>query len=126
MIYHRVQDAGSRLKKVLLLLFSDVIINMELLSILYNICVWSKLLDYGQIYEGVSQSFQTDCPEQELQMVQLSVTRCSCITILWVGLVSFATIILCVASQVFIVVSIDFIINSVWKLLDTPSYFILS
>jgi len=39
MIYHRVQDAGSRLKKVLLLLFSDVIINMELLSILYNICV---------------------------------------------------------------------------------------
>jgi hypothetical protein len=38
-------------------------------------------------------------------MVQLSTTRCSCITILWVGLVSFAAITLCVASQqVFIVV----------------------
>jgi hypothetical protein len=37
--------------------------------------------------------------------------------------VSFATIILCVASQrVFIIVSIYFFINSVWKLLDTPSY----
>jgi len=35
--------------------------------------------------------------------------------------VSFATITLCVASQqVFVVV--DFIINSVQKLLDTPSY----
>jgi hypothetical protein len=37
--------------------------------------------------------------------------------------VSFAAITLCVASQgVFIVVSIYFIIDSVWKLLDTPSY----
>jgi hypothetical protein len=32
-------------------------------------------------------------------MVQLSATKCSCITILWVGLVSFAAIALCVASQ---------------------------
>jgi hypothetical protein len=37
--------------------------------------------------------------------------------------VSFATITLCVASQrVFIVVSIYFVIDTVWKLLDTPSY----
>jgi len=37
--------------------------------------------------------------------------------------VSFAAITLSVASQrVFIVVSIYFVINSVWKLLDTPSY----
>jgi hypothetical protein len=40
---------------------------------------------------------------------------------LWVSLVSFATITFCVASQqVFSVVV--FIINSVWKLLDTPLY----
>jgi hypothetical protein len=32
-------------------------------------------------------------------MVQFSATRCSCVSILWVSLVSFAAIILCVASQ---------------------------
>jgi hypothetical protein len=54
-------------------------------------------------------------------MVQLSATRCSCIAILWVSLVSFAAITLYVASQrVFIVVY--FVIDSVRKLLDTPSY----
>jgi hypothetical protein len=37
--------------------------------------------------------------------------------------VSVATITLCVASQrVFIVVDVYFVIDSVWKLLDTPSY----
>jgi hypothetical protein len=56
-------------------------------------------------YEGVSKSFWTGHLEQELQMVQLSATRSSCITVLWVSLVSFTAIILCVASQqVFIVV----------------------
>jgi len=54
---------------------------------------------------------------------QLSATRCSCIAILWVSLVSFAAITLCVAFQrVFIVVGIYFFIDSVRKLLDTPSY----
>jgi hypothetical protein len=54
-------------------------------------------------------------------MVQLSATRYHCITILSVSLVSFVAITLCVASQqVFIVISIYFIINSVQKLLDTP------
>jgi hypothetical protein len=53
-------------------------------------------------------------------MVQFSATRCNCIAILWVSLVSFATITLCVTSQrVFIV---NFVIDSVRKLLDTPSY----
>jgi hypothetical protein len=52
-------------------------------------------------------------------------TRCSCIAILWVNLVSFAAITLCVASQwVFIVHVVYFIIDSVRKILDTPSYFI--
>jgi hypothetical protein len=47
-------------------------------------------------------------------------TRCSCIAILWVSLVSFATITLCVASQrVFI---LYFVIDSVRELLCAPTY----
>jgi len=34
------------------------------------------------IYEGVSKSFRTGRLERQLQMVQLSATRCSCIAIL--------------------------------------------
>jgi hypothetical protein len=76
------------------------------------------------MYEDVSKSFQTGRLERELQMVQLSATRCSCIAILWVSPVSFAAITLCVASQrVFIVLLlVYFVIESVRKLLDTPSY----
>jgi hypothetical protein len=56
-------------------------------------------------YEDLSKYFRTGHLERELQVVQLSATRCSCIAILWVSLVSFAAITLCVASQrVFIVV----------------------
>jgi hypothetical protein len=50
------------------------------------------------IYEGVSKNFRTGRLEREVQMVQLSATRCSCIAILWVSLVSFAAITLFVAS----------------------------
>jgi hypothetical protein len=49
------------------------------------------------IYKGVSKSFRTDRLEQVMQMIQLSATRCSCIAILWVSLVSFTARILCVA-----------------------------
>jgi hypothetical protein len=67
------------------------------------------------IYEGVSKSFWTGCLEWELQMVQLSATRCSCIPILWVSLVSFATITLCVASQwAFLVVSFSTQSGTFW------------
>jgi hypothetical protein len=59
-----------------------------------------------KIYKGVSKNFWTGSLVQELQMVQLLATRCSCITISWVSLVSFATIILCVASQQMFVVFI--------------------
>jgi hypothetical protein len=56
-------------------------------------------------YVGVSKSFRTGRLGRELQMVQLSVTRYSFIAILWVNLVSFAAITLCIASQLgFIVV----------------------
>jgi hypothetical protein len=45
-------------------------------------------------------------------MVQLSATRCSCIAILLVSLVNFTAIILYVASQqVFIVVSVYFVMT---------------
>jgi hypothetical protein len=56
-------------------------------------------------------------------MVQLSATRCSCISILWVILVSFAAITLCIASQRVLIV-VYFVIDSVRKLLDTLSYFV--
>jgi hypothetical protein len=55
-------------------------------------------------------------------MVQLPATRCSCIAILWVSLVSFAATILRVASQRVFIVIVYFVIDSVRKLLDTPSY----
>jgi hypothetical protein len=73
--------------------------------------------------EDISKSFRTGHLARELQMVQLSYTRCSRIIILRVSLVSFGTINLCVASlRVVIVVDVYFVIGSVRKLLDTPSY----
>jgi hypothetical protein len=74
------------------------------------------------IYEDVSKSFRTDRLEWELQMVQLSATRCSCIAILWVSLVSFAAVTLCVASQRVFIVVVYFVIDWVRKLLDTRLY----
>jgi hypothetical protein len=73
-------------------------------------------------YEGVSKSFRTGRLEREMQMVELSFTRCSCIAILWDSLVSFAAITLCVVSQQVFVVVVYFVIDSVRKLLDTFSY----
>jgi hypothetical protein len=82
-----------------------------------------KLTVPNKQYEVVSKSFRTGRLERELQIVQLSATRCSCFAILWVSLLSFVTIILYVTSQrMFIVVSLYFIIDSVRKLLDTRSY----
>jgi hypothetical protein len=83
--------------------------------------VGNKVRSYS--HEGVSKSFRTGRLEREMQIVQLSAIRCSCIAILRVSLVSFAAIILCIASQrVFTVVSVYFVIDSVRKLLDTRSY----
>jgi hypothetical protein len=67
------------------------------------------------LYDGIFKSFRTGCLERELQVVQISATRCSCIAILWVSLVS-------VASQgAFIALVIYFVFYSVRKLLDTAS-----
>jgi hypothetical protein len=74
------------------------------------------------VYEGVTKSFRTGSLEQELQMAQLSVTRCSYIAILCVSLVSFATITLYVASQRVFIIVVYFVIDSVRNILDTPSY----
>jgi hypothetical protein len=71
-------------------------------------------------YKDVSKSFRTGRLERELQMVHISATRCSCIAILWVSLIVFAAITLSVASQR-VFVFVYFVIDSVWKLLDTPS-----
>jgi hypothetical protein len=74
-------------------------------------------------YECVSKSFRTGRPERELQMVKFCATRYSFIAILWVSLVSFAAITLCVASQRAIPkVSVYFVVESVRKLLNTTSY----
>jgi uncharacterized membrane protein len=76
------------------------------------------------LYEGVSKSFRTGRLERELQMVQLSAIKCSCFVILLVSLVSFAVITLCVASQRVFIVVVYFVIDSVRKLLDIPSYIV--
>jgi hypothetical protein len=55
-----------------------------------------KSVNIRYVYEGVSESFRTDRLERELQAVQVSAAKCSCIAILWVSLVSFATITPCV------------------------------
>jgi hypothetical protein len=78
---------------------------------------WSPAI----LYECVSKSFRTGRLERELQMVQLSTTKCSCIATLSVSLVGFAAITLCVASQrVFIVVRVNSVIDSVRKLWIQP------
>jgi hypothetical protein len=48
-------------------------------------CSFTKYI----LYEGVSKSYRSGRLERELQMVQFSANRFSCITALWVSLVSF-------------------------------------
>jgi hypothetical protein len=82
----------------------------------------NNLIIFGETYDGVSKSFRTGRLERELQMVQFSATRFSCIAILWVSLVNFAAITLCIASQRVFIVVVYFVIDSVRKVLDAPSY----
>jgi hypothetical protein len=49
---------------------------------------WTPSTWQEWMYEGVSKSFRTDRLERELQMVQLSATRCGFIAVLWISLVS--------------------------------------
>jgi hypothetical protein len=56
-------------------------------------------------------------------MIQHSATRCSCIAILWVSLVSVSAIKLCFGSQrvLIILVVVDYVRDSVRNHLDTLS-----
>jgi hypothetical protein len=71
----------------------------------------TKVAYFSKTYEGVSKSFRTGRLERELQMVQLSASRCILIAILWVSLVSFAAITLCVVSQRVFVFVVNFVIT---------------
>jgi hypothetical protein len=53
-----------------------------MMIIIIIIIIINYLYCLGTEHEGVSNIFQTGCLERELQMVQLSTTRCSCIAIL--------------------------------------------
>jgi hypothetical protein len=80
----------------------------------HEICIGTWRWQNGRVYPKVSGL--AACSEN-------SAPKCSYIAILWVSLVCFAAITLYVASQqVFVVVSVNFVIDSVRKLLDTPSY----
>jgi hypothetical protein len=85
-----------------------------------GVCSFSR----EQEYEGASKSFRTGRLERELQTVHFSPTRRVYVAILWISLVSSVAITLCVVAfqRVFIVVSAYFVIDSVRKLLDTPTY----
>jgi hypothetical protein len=82
----------------------------------------SLLHTHTHTHEGVLKSFRTGRLERELLVVRLFANRCSCIAILWVSLVNFVDIILCVAFQRMFIVVVYFVIDSIRKVLDTPSY----
>jgi hypothetical protein len=81
---------------------------------------WNKEKDI----KGCIPKFPDLPPGARIADVQVSATRYSCFTILWVSLVSFSAITLCVASQRVFIIDVYFVINSVRKLYDTPSYVI--
>jgi hypothetical protein len=43
---------------------------------------YTRVTGQHEIYEGVSKTFRTGHLEREMQLLQLSATRCSCIAIL--------------------------------------------
>jgi hypothetical protein len=84
----------------------------------------SRNLEGGEesFFEGVSKSFRTGCLQWELQMVQISATRVSCIAILCVSLVSFRhNPLCCFSTGVCCCCCCLFRYDSVRKLLDTHS-----
>jgi hypothetical protein len=90
--------------------------------------MWTCSMREGEenFVRGCIQKFPDWPPGARTANGKLSAARRGCIAILWISLVSFAAITLCVASQrVFVVVSVYFVMDSVRKLLDTPSYSVL-
>jgi hypothetical protein len=80
----------------------------------YEKAVLTSIPRRAVVCKGVSRSFRTGRLERELQIVQLSSIRCSCIAILWVSLASFAAITLCVASQRVLFVSLSTQSGNFW------------
>jgi hypothetical protein len=66
------------------------------IRVMFSVVGWLNELIFIRWW---SKSFRTGRLEREPQMVQLSAIICSCIAILWVSLVSFVAITLCVGSQ---------------------------
>jgi len=87
-------------------------------SSLHSCCLYTGLLVLNSslhVSEDISKSFWTGRLDRELQMIQLSATRCNCVAILWVSLMGFAAISLCVASQRAVPnISVYFIIGKFW------------
>jgi hypothetical protein len=72
---------------------------VQRLPCVWRICVFNKISLESKYFVmkepkfiSISKSFRTGRLERELQMIQLSATRSSCISILWVGIVCFAAI----------------------------------
>jgi hypothetical protein len=64
------------------LLYLDTTVFLDFKVLIFDGSTHLRSFPYVGLYEDVSKSFRTGRLEQELQMVQLSATRCSCITIL--------------------------------------------
>jgi len=71
---------------------------------------WSGLCIFVSI-QGYIQKFPDWLPGARTANSMALAASCSCITILWVSLVSFATITLCVASQQVFIVVIYFVVT---------------
>jgi len=73
------------------------------------LCNFSYLFALRVHIRGRIQKFPNRLPGAEPQMREFSATRCSCIVILWISLVNFAVIILCVTYQrvFFVVISLS-------------------
>jgi hypothetical protein len=104
----------------LFLLYWHIIIDRNTVNSLF----WASTPFFKHLRRCI-QKFPDCLPGARTDNGKLSATRCSCIDILWVSRVSFAVVTLCVASQrVIPKVSPYFFIDSVRKLLDTPSHVI--
>jgi hypothetical protein len=89
---HRYSSIHSH--KLFLIILPQIVI---LLKKMFKWKLW--IIKRSRVHLGISKSFRTGRLERELQMVHLSATKYSCITISRASLVSFAAITLCVASQ---------------------------
>jgi hypothetical protein len=95
---------------------------MYILHMYVRVCMHAYVFIYLCTYVGGCIHKFQDWPPGARTANGTAVTRCSCIAILWVSLVSFAAVTLCVVSQRVFIVVVYFVIDSVRKLLDTSSY----